>query len=129
MTQLDLEAIEARCEVAHREIYLLCLSRGKKWTMSIPIRKDDTDIVLADSFRDIPTLVAEIERLQRELHDERVRRDEWEKMYNQAVAGTEIERLRAGLEAVLDEATSDLNRDIIITECRSTLAKAGKETR
>ena len=33
----------------------------------------------------------------------------------------EIEQLRAGLEAVLDEATSDFNRDIIITECQSAL--------
>lgn len=30
----------------------------------------------------------EIEQLRRDLHDERVRRDEWEKMYNQAIADT-----------------------------------------
>lgn len=33
----------------------------------------------------------------------------------------EIKQLRASLEAVLDEATSDFNRDIIITECQSAL--------
>lgn len=36
----------------------------------------------------------------------------------------EAERLRSSLEAVLDEATSDLNRDIIITECQSVLKPA-----
>lgn len=34
----------------------------------------------------IEELEAEVERLQRELHDEQTRRSEWEKMYNQAVA-------------------------------------------
>ena len=34
----------------------------------------------------------------------------------------EIERLREKLEWILDEATSDFNRDIIITECQSALA-------
>ena len=33
----------------------------------------------------------------------------------------EVERLRGSLEAILDEAISDLNRDIIITECQSAL--------
>ena len=33
----------------------------------------------------------------------------------------EVERLRGSLEAILDEATSDLNPDIIITECQSAL--------
>ena len=34
----------------------------------------------------------------------------------------EVEHLRGSLAAVLDEATSDLDRDIIITECQSALA-------
>lgn len=34
-----------------------------------------------------------------------------------------VERLRTSLREVLDEATSDHNRDIIITECQSALAK------
>jgi len=34
----------------------------------------------------------------------------------------EVERLRASLEEILDEATSDLDRDIIITECQSALS-------
>ena len=40
------------------------------------------------------------------------------------MAWTEVERLRASLEAVLEEATSDLDRDIIITECQSALLAA-----
>ena len=49
---------------------------------------------------------------RRELHDEQVRRDEWEEMYNRLVSGTElfvgaeVERLRAELAAV-DEALGD----------------------
>ena len=61
--KLDLEAIEARCEVARRELNRLCLSQ-KKWTMSIPVREDDSDITLANSLRDIPALVAEVKRLR-----------------------------------------------------------------
>jgi len=34
----------------------------------------------------------------------------------------EVKQLRASLEEILDEATSDFNRDIIITECQSALA-------
>ena len=60
--KLDLEAIEARCEAARRELNRLCLSQ-KKWTMSIPVREDDSDITLANSLRDVPALIAEIEQL------------------------------------------------------------------
>ena len=34
-----------------------------------------------------------------------------------------VKRLRGSLEAVLDEATSDLDRDIIITECQTALTR------
>jgi len=63
MTQLDLEAIEARCEAARREVNRLCQGETS-WTMSIPVREDDTDIVLTNSFRDIPALVIEVEQLR-----------------------------------------------------------------
>lgn len=46
--------------------------------------------------------------------------DEWK--HRAEEAETEVERLRAALGAVLEEAESDLNRDIIITECQSALA-------
>ena len=35
---------------------------------------------IAHSHTDIPALVAEVKRLQRELHDERVQRNKWERM-------------------------------------------------
>ena len=35
----------------------------------------------------------------------------------------EIERLRTSLKGILDEAASDLDRDIIITECQSALGE------
>lgn len=62
--KLDLDAIEARYKIARREVSRLCLSRGRRWTMSIPIREDDTDIVLANSLRGIPALLAEVRRLR-----------------------------------------------------------------
>jgi len=34
----------------------------------------------------------------------------------------QVERLHTSMEEILDEATSDLDRDIIITECQSALA-------
>lgn len=62
MKRLDLDAIEARCEAARCEVHRLC--RGDvTWTMSIPVREDDTDIILTNSFRDIPAPVAEVKRL------------------------------------------------------------------
>ena len=39
----------------------------------------------------------------------------------------EIRALRASLEAVLEEAISDLDRDIIITECQSVLRRQRHE--
>jgi len=62
---------------------------------------------------------AETEQLRRLLHDERVRRDEWEKMHNRLVSGTElfvgteieqfeIEQLQAKL-AVIDEALGEFS--------------------
>lgn len=47
--------------------------------------------IVAHARIDIPALVAEVERLQCELHDEQVRCSEWKKMYNQAVEDNEIE--------------------------------------
>ena len=71
---IDLDAIRARCEAARREVNHLCQGKAT-WTMSIPVREDDTDVVLTDSFRDIPALVAEVERLQRRYDSLRIRFD------------------------------------------------------
>lgn len=165
MKQLDLEAIEARCEVARREVNRLC--QGKtSWTMSVPVRQDDTDVILTDSFRDIPPLVIEIKRLRTEVERWKVIAEErWVvmrrlrahigsehrlmMMYSDREAAVrrklrevdavapheeitnldaitrlatqkegpelqaEVKRLRASLEAVLEEATSDLDIEIL----------------
>lgn len=63
---IDLEAIEERCEVARREINRLCRNINK-WTMSIPVREDDSDIILTNSLRDVPVLVDAVKRLKREV--------------------------------------------------------------
>lgn len=50
---------------------LICsLASGvKKWTMSIPVQKDDTDMVLIEPVRtDIPALLAYIEELEIKLN-------------------------------------------------------------
>ena len=114
---LDLEAIKARCEAARMEVNRLCQRGQGSWTMSIPVREDDSDIVLTASFRDIPALVAEVERLQSEIK-ERERHvsdaessahfhrqlyaelkgftDEWKRRAEKAEV--EVERLRGSLE-------------------------------
>ena len=70
MKNLDLEAIEARCE-------------------ALDERVDKIAQTLEDIVTERDMAWMDVERLRRELHDEQVRRDEWEKMYNQAVAGTD----------------------------------------
>ena len=98
--KLDLEAIEARCESATPgPWYAREDRRGYKMVLR-PTNKfyagPDCEFI-ACARTDIPALLAEVRQLQRELHDEQIRRDEWEKVYNRAIAGTEVERLRAEL--------------------------------
>jgi len=50
------------------------------------LRWDKDNPVLLYAAQRIEELEAEAGRLQRELHDEQIRRSEWEKMYNQAIA-------------------------------------------
>jgi len=94
---IDLNAIKARCKALDERM------GDGPWTLerSIPyvglfsVYDSDGNVISHDveevqsfiyhSHADVPALVAEVERLQRELHDEQVRRDEWEKMYNQAI--------------------------------------------
>lgn len=101
---LDLDAIKERCEVLDER-----MGEGP-WTLegSIPyvglfsVYDSDGNVIshgvkeeqffIAHSRVDIPALVAE------------------------------VERLRASLEEILDEVTSDFDQDIIITECQSALA-------
>lgn len=45
----------------------------------------------------VDVLVTEVKQLRRELHDEQTQHDEWEKMYNQAIAGTKVEQLQERL--------------------------------
>lgn len=54
---MTLDAIEARYGAARREVYRLC--HGGDWMMSVPVRGDDSDIVLMASLRDVPALQVE----------------------------------------------------------------------
>ena len=64
---------------------------------------------------------AELAQVRRELHDERVRRDEWEKMYHQAIAGTEVKRLQAELNRVRQDAQdqSDEVQQLWLSPCEA----------
>ena len=143
---LDLEAIKEYCRALGDRM-------GKKaWTLEGPnqyglfsVYDGDGNVVsngieeqqdfIAHSRADVPALVAEAERLQDELEQTR-REVNGDIGYLELACEAEVEAdrlrakvkwLRASLEAILDEATSDLNRDIIITECQSALAEAGRE--
>ncbi len=60
-----LQEIKAREEKAHQVISDLCNGR-RRWIMSIPAQEDyDPDLVIGASLRDIPTLLSEIDRLQK----------------------------------------------------------------
>lgn len=66
---LDLEAARERERAASLEVARLC--KGGRWTMRVPARPDaDSDEVIGASLADVPALLAEVERLQRE-------RDQW----------------------------------------------------
>jgi hypothetical protein len=58
----DLKAIAERAEKAQQELFALC--KGKKFVMSIPPMKDDTDMLIGDSLHDIPSLLEYIEKLE-----------------------------------------------------------------
>ncbi len=60
-----LEAIKARSELAYNKIFSLC--KGEKWKMCVPVRQDDSDIVLTTSLNDIAKLIAVIECQDRAL--------------------------------------------------------------
>jgi hypothetical protein len=64
MSDLDLDAIEKRADVAHRHVVKLC-SGEERWTMRIPAQPDrDSDLVIGESLKDVPVLAAEMRRLQ-----------------------------------------------------------------
>ena len=94
---IDLDAIKARCraldermgegpwtlEDSRRYYGLSSVYDGNGNVVSHGVEEEQAFI--SHSRADVPALVAEVERLRRELHDEQVRRDEWEKMYNRAI--------------------------------------------
>lgn len=62
MTALDLDAIKKREGLAFAEMVRI-LSVGQQTRMSIPANPErDTDLIISASLKDIPALVAEVER-------------------------------------------------------------------
>lgn len=76
MTEAELAAIEARAKAAHDEIRRLCVGEGRiyegergrvigrRFTMSIPVRADDSDVLLHAPIQDLRAMDAEIRRLR-----------------------------------------------------------------
>lgn len=59
-TSEELDAIEARRQIAHEMINALC-NRRREWIMSIPARPDhDPDLVIGASLRDNIRLIADV---------------------------------------------------------------------
>ena len=75
---LNLDAIKERCKAV--------TTKGPGYSDS----DGDTEFLIY-ARADVPALVAEVERLQRKLHDAQVRQAEWKKMYDQAIEDKEIE--------------------------------------
>lgn len=62
---MDLEAVRARREAAHRCIVDLCSDPSAKWRMSIPAQPDrDPDLVITASLTDVDDLLSEVDRLR-----------------------------------------------------------------
>lgn len=92
-TDMTAEAIRAREEAAHAALSALC--HGGKFTMTIPVQPDDTDILIGNSLRDILHLLEQLavaEQRIREEHDAYIRADE-----QRAIAshGEQYEKARA----------------------------------
>jgi hypothetical protein len=76
-----LAEIRERCEAADLMVSKLCMPRGtegsRSWVMSIPAQPNyDPDIVIADSLKDVPDLLAEVEALteRTRLYDQAMQR-------------------------------------------------------
>jgi hypothetical protein len=71
LEQLDLDAIAARRERAFNLVSQMCKTAGQgqpiPFRMSIPVRSDDTDMVLCDALRDIPKLIAHVQEREQAL--------------------------------------------------------------
>lgn len=64
-----LKAVKERAEAATEVVYKLC-DDPKSFTMCIPARPDDADIVLCDSLKDAEVLLEMVEKLLEQ-------RDDW----------------------------------------------------
>lgn len=56
LTDEQLAEIEARAEAARQEVFRICRRRGQGWTMSIPVRKTDSDRLFCDLANDADRL-------------------------------------------------------------------------
>jgi len=92
----DIEAIRKRLQNATGELDALCAGKHR-WTMTVPTRDDDSDIVIDAALADIPALLAEVERLRVDLAETERGRVLWRE---------KAEAARAALER-LDKETHD----------------------
>lgn len=69
MTPIEqtLQEMRARCERAHESLCGVCKDPAS-FRMSIPAQQDDTDIIIQNSFDDLPKLIRAVEVLYRGVH-------------------------------------------------------------
>ena len=69
---MEIKQIQQRHEAACQVVNELC-SGDRKWLMSIPARPEyDPDLLISASLNDIPALLEEIKKLEKELWDMRI---------------------------------------------------------
>lgn len=68
LTDADVRAIRERWHAASQELSAVCRGPGRnghEWRMSVPVRSDDSDILIHNALADIQPLLARILELER----------------------------------------------------------------
>lgn len=99
---LDLEKIERETQVARDELARLC--NGKRFTMCIPVREDDSDIAISNALNEIPELIQRVRELE--------------------AAVTETRRLLLGRAHYFDEQHGEFTK-VSLDEIHAVLKEAG----
>lgn len=57
--ETEIQRLKELCEKARQEVYEVC--KGKSWTMCIPVRNDDSDVVICNGLDANERLLAALE--------------------------------------------------------------------
>lgn len=92
-----------RVEAARHEVYRLCAGE-REWTMSIPVQRDDSDIVIANALDDTVALLAYARSLEAQLAT--VRREERERCASEAMRVANSKQREYGFDIGLHVAAA-----------------------